>query len=401
MSYSVTELNTLIKNIITDLFKNPISIQGEISNIKLANDNLFLTLKDSTSSINIIQWKYGKKVNLKNGDMVNIDGRLTCYSKNGTYNITASNIEKQGVGDIHLEYEKLRLKYNKLGYFDTNKKKKISQKITKIGILTAPEGAALQDVLYVLMKNKFMGKIIIKRCIVQGISCPSSVVEGISYLNQWKDSTDGANLDIILITRGGGSFEDLMGYSDKLVIEAIYKSKIYTISAIGHEIDFMLSDFVADYRAPTPSVAGEIISEYQMKRIDNYNSAKTYFDEYLILQINQTINYLNLKLHNIKNTCPDISTKINNQIENNNKIKNDMFQILNNKITQHNDKLKVLNNDISKYDIDNMLSNGYVVLTRNNSIIDSIKTIKAGQKLKLRLRDGQANIIIESIQHGI
>ena len=270
--YTVTEINERIKDLFGDVFPDKIIVSGEISNLKLANNNLFLTLKDNDAGINVISWGYGKskgKIELKDGDKVSVTCRLVHYNKTGSVNLNLISVEKNGTGELHEKYNSIKDKCEKMGYFDQTKKKKFPDTIKYVGIVTAPEGAALQDILYVLKNNNFYGKVIVKRCTVQGVSCPKSLVSGIQHLEKWKDK-DGRKLDVILITRGGGSFEDLMGFSNLKVIEKINASKIHTISAVGHEVDFMLSDYTADTRAPTPSVAAEMISKQQKKEKEKY-----------------------------------------------------------------------------------------------------------------------------------
>lgn len=247
---TVYEINQLVQTAINKHIKK-IKIRGEISSIKISNGNSFLSVRDEQASINITAW--GRQLNeYKGGDDVIITGYITVYVKSGSYQVKLSEIEKTGDHTINI-YETSKKIFEEKGYF--SKKRSMPQIINRIGIITAIEGAAIHDVLYVLQKNKYRGDVLIKNCFVQGKGCPSSVADSIREMNERKEP-----IDVILITRGGGSVEDLMGYSSAEVVEAIYNSNIYTISAIGHEVDFMLSDFSADCRAPTPSVAGELMT---------------------------------------------------------------------------------------------------------------------------------------------
>lgn len=305
MSYTVSELNNEIKTIITSLLNDNIIVTGEISNFKISNNNLFFTLKDEESAISALSWNYQKYIknnisDIKNGDRVEVYGKLATYVKNGTYNLQIFKLEKIGFGGLNKKYEDNKLKYQNQGYFDDSRKKKMPNILNNIAIITALDGAALQDVLFVLKKNNFKSNIIVKNSFVQGNNCPESISNSIKYFNDFNLNTqdNSKKIDLILITRGGGSFEDLMGFSDSKIIEAIYNSNIFTISAIGHEIDNMLSDFVADLRAPTPSVAAEIISKI------NYNEVFLNKEKLLLDKINNTIDLLKLirinKLNNLK-----------------------------------------------------------------------------------------------------
>ena len=404
-AYSVTDLNTLIKNVLTDIFEQQMTVEGEISNIKFANNNLFLTLKDMSSSIQVIFWSFDKykkytkthDTSFTNGDMVKVTGSLTCFIKSGSYNINAKKIIKSGLGDLHTEYEKLRDTYNKLGYFDVDKKKILPKNITKLGIITAPEGAALQDILYVLNKNKYKGKIVVKRANVQGNLCPSTVAQSIEYLNNWKD-TDNKQVDAILVSRGGGSFEDLMGYSHPLILEALHKSNIFTISAVGHEVDTMLSDHVADLRAPTPSIAAEIITKQQKIITDVVESGMT------VAKMTEIT--LDNKLMFLQHKLDTIATKLISPIS---KIEMEQSKLLNmaknakefidfkmHKLSSHLSKIYGI---AEKHNTNAYLEDGYTIITDMNSgkLCTSVTNIIIGQKLNLIFKDGDAEIIVNRI----
>ena len=255
--YSVSELNAEIRNCLIAEFNKTINIVGEIANYKNSNGNAYFVIKDDESSINCTIWKNNNN-NLKNGLNVTAIGKITTYLKMGTYQLNTYKVVINGVGDIQEKYEKLKLEFEK--ELDNKLKTKY---INNIGIITAETGAALQDILYVLKSKNFNGNVYIRNCIVQGAQCPDSVCAGIAYFVNNK-----IDIDVLLVTRGGGAIEDLMGFSDESVVKAFYECNICTISAIGHEIDYMLSDYAADVRAPTPSIAADIIVGQQVK-LDN------------------------------------------------------------------------------------------------------------------------------------
>lgn len=390
---NVSDLNTALKLTIEKPYEN-IKVSGEISNFKISNKNLFATLKDNESTINVISWGHNYKKNqieISNGDNIVIQGKIALYQKSGSYCLIANKFEKIGMGNLHNEYEQLKKKYELLGYF-TNKKE-FPQQINRVGIVTALEGAALQDILYVLKKNDFAGKVVIKGCLVQGTQAPQSIADEIGSLLQWNDN-DGKRLDVIIIARGGGSFEDLVAFSSSLVIEAIHSSDIFTISAVGHEIDFMLSDFVADVRAPTPSVSAEIISTYQKNQLMEFSKCKYFVEDsmrnIIQMQLLTNKNKVSLLLKCINNPEDKLFnyemelTKFEKHITNS--MKSQLLQVKN--------KLEKLSGLLQKYDIRKMLEQGYVVVIKNNRIIDSINDIKSGQKLKLKMKDGDVNVIV-------
>jgi exodeoxyribonuclease VII large subunit len=259
--------------------------------------------------------------------------------------------------------------------------------------LTSTEGAALQDILYVLKKNYFCGEVLIKNCSVQGMHCPKSVSEGINYFNKIHEKK---YVDVLIIARGGGSFEDLIGYSSKEIVKSIYKSNIYIISAIGHEVDNMLSDFSANLRAPTPSIAGELLSASKKKEIDLISTGK---DNLAIIKmkINNILSSYKEKINSSKkilnafnptsfiNLEKDKLLKIKINIFN--KIKSNLFNIIT-KIEKYTAK----NNS---YSPNKIFENGYVaIVDKNNNLINKLDNFKQCKKLKIIFIDGEFELNI-------
>jgi exodeoxyribonuclease VII large subunit len=399
-SYNVSEINNLIKNKLCDMFSENITLVGEISDLKLSGAHLYLSLKDTSSQIRAICFgfsKYNKINDYHNGDNIEVKGRIDCYVKGGSYNFVILKMKKLGIGDFQQEYDELKNKYSKLGYFDEKRKKKLPKTINTVAILTSTTGAALQDILYVLNKNNYTGKVIVKNCIVQGTQCPQSISSGLEYLANMKNE----NIDAIIISRGGGSLEDLIGYSHSKAIEAIYKCPIFTISAVGHEVDTMLSDLVADLRTPTPSVAGEFISNYQNKYLDIYKENERFFEEVIMEKIRQSIKYFELQIDLLSNKISNLDPreKINKQSILINDFNTFFDTVLQNTINNYGNRINTLSNTLQKYDINSVLKSGFVILTDNDIICDTVKDIKVGQKLKLKFKDGEATISIDSITY--
>jgi exodeoxyribonuclease VII large subunit len=268
-SYTVAEINELIKKKMSNMIPTTISVKGEISNKKLSNGHVYMNIKDKNSMISAIIWKSVNSAlnfDLNNGDEVIASGRINVYTKNGSYALHVNDIEKKDEkGEIFKQYQKLKEKCTQKGYFKQDNKKDIPRVIKSVGIITAAHGAALQDILYVLDKNNVNVDIYVKNCQVQGVNCHDNIAKSIRVMKKLP-------LDVIIMGRGGGSMEDLMGWSHEKVVKAIYNCNVPVISAVGHEIDFMLSDFVADIRAPTPSIAGEIISDSYNKLLNDLNT---------------------------------------------------------------------------------------------------------------------------------
>lgn len=384
---SVSELNEIIKVVFTQQFSDAIYVQGEICNLKKNNGNMYFSLKDDTSNVNCVFWRSGNN-NYDNGDKVIITGKLTFYAKQGTYQITVNNIIKSGVGDINTKYDKLKEDFNNKGYF--SKKREFPKEINNVGILTSLEGAALQDILYVLKTYNFSGNIYIKNCLAQGVNCPKSVKEGIEYFNEFNKKT---KLDVLIIARGGGSIEDLFGYSSEEVVKAIYETQIFTISAIGHEIDTMLSDFAADCRAPTPSISAELLvkNKKEQYNIIAKKAEKLKQIEYTILSKMQSymsqIQYLENKC-NRKNPQYIITQEINKLEDIKKRIKEKI--ILNIRDVMYDiEKVKFKNNS---HNINKNLKKGYVIIVdEENNLINTkqdFENKKQNGKIKIMFSDG-------------
>ena len=272
-SITVTQLNKIINEGISSILPNDIKVVAELSNVKISNGHYYLNIKDNNSLIRGIIWKSKVKngEKFKDGDKVELEGHLDFYVKGGSLSFIVDNIEKQeGLGEVHLQYEKLKKEYKKKGYFDVENKKEPPALIKKVTIITSKTGAALQDMLYVFKRNKVCIHIKIIDVTVQGVNCGKDVARAIQEIE-----TDS---DAVIIGRGGGSFEDLFGFSDPLIVEAIHNCPVFTISSVGHEVDFMLSDYVADYRAPTPSVAAEYIFLNQQNFFCKLDEIKTFLE---------------------------------------------------------------------------------------------------------------------------
>ena len=268
----VSEINRIIKETFRASFYN-LTIVGEVSGFKPSTTgHWYFTLKDRESQISAVMFRFSRTQSSyipQNGDMVTVTGNIDVYEPRGTYQVICQRIVKEGDGDILIELEKRKQYYQSLGYFDIELKKPIPKYPSRIGIVTAPNGAAIEDMLNTLKKRAPSLDVIIYPCLVQGESAAEDIAAQI----------DNANMllmcDVLIVGRGGGSKEDLLCFSDPLVIEAIHRSDIPIISAVGHEVDYSLSDYVADARAITPTEGAVLATEgiysdrVRLKEINN------------------------------------------------------------------------------------------------------------------------------------
>lgn len=254
--YSVGQINNYIKNMFSqDFMLRNISVKGEISNCKYhTSGHIYFTIKDAAGTISAIMFagsRRGLGFTMKEGDKVIVTGSVEVYEKTGSYQLYARQIELDGAGNLYLQFEKLKNELEEMGYFAEEYKIPIPKYARRIGIVTAPTGAAIQDIRNISKRRNPYVELILYPALVQGDGAAQSVVNGIYALEQ-------IGVDIIIVGRGGGSIEDLWAFNEKIVADAIFNCRIPTISAVGHETDWTIADFVADMRAPTPSAAAEL-----------------------------------------------------------------------------------------------------------------------------------------------
>jgi exodeoxyribonuclease VII large subunit len=389
--YSVSNIVENVKDIINNNFNFNINIQGEISNFKIyKKQNLYLTLKDRESSINVVFFNFTEKSNiiLYDGCKIVVNGLLRLNKKNSYINLYANKIQLFGMGELKEEEENLKKYYMAKGYFDKKNKKTLPDNINNIGLITSVDGAALHDFKKTLITNGYKGNVFVKGCYSQGKKCPSSVADAILFFEDFKHNND--RIDIIVITRGGGSYEDLFGFSNKIIIEAIHNSNICIISAIGHETDNMLSDFVSDIRATTPTDAANIISNHVNNKTRQISDIDNYISYNLRTIIKEKISKYKIDLYNLKNMVMSPQKIIKNKENVLNKlnyffnyfITNEIDEI-NLNITKMKQRLDILNPNL-------VLNKGYsIIYDKNHNLIESIYDIEDNQEIIIRMKDGE------------
>ena len=267
---SVTDINKYVKTLFeNDPLLPEVSVRGEITNFKAHyTGHLYFTLKDEYSTIKCVMFKgYAQFLKFKPADgmKVVIKGQVSCYERDGVYQIYCKSMSPEGLGDLYLAYEQLKEKLNKEGLFDDIHKKPIPFLPKRVGVITSRTGAVIRDIINVSTRRYPNVDLLVYPAAVQGVNVASTVIEGLKTFNKLN------NVDVIIIARGGGSFEDLFGFNDEALAREVFASQIPVVSAVGHETDFTICDFVSDLRAPTPSAAAELVyPEYSeiVSRID-------------------------------------------------------------------------------------------------------------------------------------
>ena len=259
--WSVWELTADIKRVLAKQI-GTVWVSGEITNLRAqSSGHIYFTLKDVAAQLSCVLFRgtaAAQRRLLADGQKVLLQGEVTVYEARGQYQLIVREVELQGVGALQVAFEKLKQQLAAEGLFAPERKRPLPEFPQRIGLVTSPTGAAIRDVLHVVQRRNPGLKIILAPCRVQGDGAAGEIAEAVELLNRYSDSS---KLDLILITRGGGSLEDLWAFNEEAVARAIFESAIPVVSAVGHEIDFTISDFTADFRAATPSAAAEIITE--------------------------------------------------------------------------------------------------------------------------------------------
>lgn len=395
--YSVSQVNSYIKNMfIQDFVLNSIYIKGEVSNCKYhTSGHIYFSLKDKGGVISGVMFagnRGGLNFTLKEGQDVIVLGSVSVYEKSGSYQVYAKQIMLDGAGQLYQKYEELKKELEEMGMFDIMYKQPIPKYATKIGICTASTGAAIQDIRNISSRRNPYVQLYLYPAIVQGENAVASIVQGLRYL-------DEMDMDVIIVGRGGGSIEDLWAFNEEAVARTIFNMKTPVISAVGHETDTTIADYVADLRAPTPSAAAELaVFDYnefknklfQYKRtLENKLEREIQKNRILVKNYEARVNYASPKnqLLTKKQYVDELFTKMEN--------------LFKNKLTNDKHTLGILAERLNGLSPLNKLSNGYAYITDDNlHTITSVGQIDVGEKVLLNLKDGKVTSVVEKIEKG-
>lgn len=390
----VSEVNSYVKRILTnDAVLYNLKVKGEISNFKVhSSKNVYLTLKDKSSKINCVIFKnnYDSSLNLEDGMKVIATGYISVYERDGSYQLYIENVELDGLGNLYIEFLKLKERLGKEGLFDYIHKKPIPKMPKNIGIITSETGAVIKDIINVVKRRYPKVNIKLYSVSVQGKNSSEQICEGIKFFN------NANNVDTIILGRGGGSIEELWSFNEESVAREIFSSHIPIISAVGHETDFTIADFVADMRAPTPSAAAEIATPKLEDLLYKLKNSKDRLDKALINQSKLDKNKLN-------NVYDRLNTIVKSYI-----IRDKIIQIdiIYDKITNEiNDvvKLKKGSLDSSGSLLHSLsplatLDRGYSIVQKDKTTINTINSLKEKDSIAIKFKDGTADCIIEKIK---
>ncbi len=373
-----------------------ILLEGEVSNFKAhSRGHLYFTLKDEGAQIGAMMFStYAKNINFipKDGMKVYVRGYVSVYELGGYYQLIVTEMKQSGIGDLYLEFEKLKKELGEKGYFNVEHKKPIPRFPKTVGVITSPTGAVIRDIINTIRRRYPFIKLILYPALVQGAEAKESIVAQINKAN-----LDGL-VDVLIVGRGGGSLEDLWAFNEKIVADAIYNSRIPIISAVGHETDFTIADFVADLRAATPTAAAELATPSVIE---------------LTKQVNYLNNNLNILIKDYFRNKRLVLANLERVLEQNNpqeKLKdkrkvltlnyNNLNFLMKHQLENQKNKLILLTRTLNNLSPLVVMNRGYSMTLSDGKALKSVKNIQEGQSIQTILSDGQIISEVKEIKYG-
>lgn len=393
--YSVGKVNSYIKIMFSqDSMLRSIYVKGEVSNLKYhSSGHIYFTLKDNTGTLSCIMFKgyryNGLKFTLENGQQIVVGGSIEVYEHDGKYQLYAKEIELSGEGDLYAKFEKLKKDLYDEGMFDASYKKPIPKYAKKIGIVTARTGAAVRDIIDISKRRNPYVQLILYPAQVQGEGAAETIAQGINALQN-------QGVDVIIVGRGGGSIEDLWAFNEEIVARAIFACPIPIVSAVGHETDTTIADFVADLRAPTPSAAAELtvypIADL-IKEIDDYSSL---LSSAMNHRLNMVKNRLDSCIKLVAANNPKI--KVREQRTHYVNLSEKISRLMQDKLTLNRHRLNMLITKTESLSPLERLKGGYVYAAKDGKPLIKTEQIKPEDEVNITLSDGEAKMKVTEVR---
>lgn len=406
LTVTVTDINNYIKNIVDgDFFLSNVTLKGEISNLKFhTRGHLYFSLKDENSKINAVMFNY-KNLGLnfipKDGMNVIVKGKVSVFTTGGSYQITVSNMKEDGIGNLYILFEELKRRLEREGLFSPEHKKKLPRIPKKVGVITASTGAAVKDIISTINRRFPLTEIILFPTLVQGVGAKENIVKMINEANE-------SDVDVIILGRGGGSIEDLWAFNEEIVARAIYNSTKPIVSAVGHEIDFTISDFVSDMRAPTPTGAAELVvpskveiqsylNDYKGRIISVINKKiKSYTDTFSKLKstyiLKNPISMYEIDEQKLDNMLEKLGSIMTYKLEREKSELNNLSKMISpnmlNRLDKEKIKLENIETKLNLLNPENILKKGYSLTLVEGKIVKSINSVKKGSIIDTKFSDG-------------
>ena len=394
--FSITELNRMVKNALQHNFEI-MWIKGEISNfISAASGHWYFSLKDSQAQVRCAMFRgSNNKIDWapKNGDLIEARVQVGLYEARGEYQLNIEYIQRAGMGALFEKFNQLKNKLESLGLFDVNSKKSIATHPSSIGVITSPDGAVIKDVISTLRRRNKSVSIIVYPTLVQGEAAPEGIIKAIKIANTRNE------VDTIILCRGGGSIEDLWAFNSEALAFEIFNSSIPIISAVGHQTDFTISDFVSDIRAATPTGAAELISESLEQTVIQIETYKKIMSDI----INERLQSLSQKIDILEKRLVSPSEKLLMQLEVTTNLRKRLKFNFEKKLESYKNKINSLEQNLFHLNPNSILSRGYsIIFDQNKNIINSSSKVASDDKINIKFHHGNAQAkIIDSIIKNI
>ena len=387
---SVTQVNNYIKYIFeAETMLQNIFMYGEIGTYKVTNGIAYFNLKDENSLISCVLFGANNFPMFEVGDQVVVRGSVSYYSQGGKLNFNAVSIERFGVGLLYQKFLELKAELESLGYFDQVNKKPLPERVKRIGVVTSETGAVIRDIIDVATRRNSGVDIVLYPVKVQGLGAEKEIASGIDFFSDYE------KVDVVIVARGGGSLEDLQPYNSRIVADAAFRCKKPIVSAVGHETDFTIIDFVSDLRAPTPSAAAELVVN---KLSDDLKVLYSYLEELTSILMHKFDNFLKeLKVINVK-----ISSNMSNKFNSILNYLNKCFKIVSRTTVQRLEKVE-FELDKKKIELQNLnlitlAEKGFVRIKSNGRVLKSVKDVQENDNIVVNLKDGIIDTTVKSIR---
>lgn len=393
--YTVSQVNAYIKNMfVQDYALNRISIKGEVSNVKYhTSGHIYFTLKDGKGALSAVMFasqRMGLSFPLKEGQQVVATGSVDVYERDGRYQLYAREIRLDGMGALYLEFVRLRNELQEMGMFADEYKQPVPHYARRVGVVTAPTGAAIRDIMNISSRRNPYVQLILYPALVQGKDAAASIVRGIETL-------DAMGLDVLIVGRGGGSIEDLWAFNEEPVARAIFECSTPVISAVGHETDVTIADYVADLRAPTPSAAAELaVFDYRQFAAD-LSIMRESLVQAQMRRLTQEKS--RLEQYRLRLKVQDPARKLNDRRMRIMKLEEDLQEAIQRKLLARKHQLEILAGRLQGASPLEKISGGYGFLTdEKGRRIVSVSQVKPGDVLDIRVRDGKVRARAEAVE---
>ncbi|MCM1282471.1 MAG: exodeoxyribonuclease VII large subunit [Muribaculaceae bacterium] len=391
--YSVGQVNKYIRDMFAqDFFLHDIRIKGEVSNCKYhSSGHIYFTLKDASGTLRAVMFagnRRGLAFSMKEGDKVVVTGSVEVYERDGSYQIYARQIELEGEGSLYLRFEALKRELEEMGMFAEEYKRPIPRFARRIGVVTAPTGAAVQDIRNISARRNPFVQLILYPALVQGEGAACSIVDGIRALEQ-------LGVDVIIVGRGGGSIEDLWAFNEEIVARAIFECSVPVISAVGHQTDWTIADFVADLRAPTPSAAAELAVYDCAQTLGELGKLKRRMETEMRRRLEQARAALERQRMRMRYLSPQSRLRENRSraVDYEERLCTRMQELL--KENRH--RLALLAERMESNSPTKKLRAGYAYVTTNRRRLSSVSQVRTGEDLQIALLDGEIHAQVLSV----